>query len=370
MRKLSVLVLIVFVLNLGSITFAQSLLTIQCDNLSTADCTLLTNSEKAMQTLNSATFDLNLQLVSQNIPDTSDLSIGLTGNGSYITDLAMINDIIMQEIDDPQVIGSAIASVIKDFNGDINFNLILPADIMSSLGTSIGTDPINIQIRLVDGIGYMNFEPLDSLFGGQLSQSGMNGWMGFDLAGAIELMYPMIQSSIPDMSSIIGNSPTGSTGTTSDPSMMISKLMEKFLTVTRQPDVDGSAVFVTNLDVSGLMNDPDVQKESFKFASAQDPTITEDQYMTDLDKFAASFTTYTINMTQVIDLNSNFIRSQELAVVANMDVSGFSDITASESDPLQLSFVALIALDSFNDAPLVTTPENAIIVPLSALFGS
>jgi hypothetical protein len=368
MHKWARVLLVLLVLSLGSMTLAQSQPSIQCGSLSAADCTLLTDSVTAMQTLKSATFDLNLQLEAKNIPNSPDMTVGLTGNGSFAADLMAIKDSFAQAID-PQTAVNALASAIKGFNGDLNLNLTLPAEAMSALGPGAGTGPINLQLRLVDGVGYINFDPLDALAGGKLSQAGLKGWTGLDLAGALTQFYPMMQSMLPDMSSITGMMGSGSSDSTAAMGMMDLSVLAKFFTVTRQPDANGSAVFVTNLDIAGLIDDPDFQKAIFDIAKTQDSTLTEDQVKAELSAFAASGATFTVTVTQAVDLSSGYLRSEELAFNANMDMAQMAGSASTGSGLSQLTFDASISFDNINSAPAITAPEGATVIPLASLLG-
>ena len=241
---------------------------------------------------------------------------------------------------------------------------------MAAIGDGGASGPINLQLRLVNGAGYINFDPLDAISGGQLSQSGMKGWVGLDLAGAVTQMLPMMQSLASSAGNGSGSASSTSPSTAMDDLKQIMSLpsFSKYYTVTRQADANGAAVFVTSVDVAALLSDPDFQQEAFAMAQSRDSSITQDQFDQRMNAFLVPGTQFTVTLTRTIDLNTKYLLSGELVVAANVDMAQAADSTTSSSTLSEISLDGSIQYSNFDSVPAISAPDGATMIPLSALF--
>src|SRR4051812_29953429 len=114
MRKLGLIALLLMLCISGA-AFAQTSMPVFCGDLSAADCTILTNSQTASKTLDSASFNLTINTTITNVPEMQEpVTIGVTGSGSYSGLTALHTGDMTQMQSDP---GAFFTNLLKNFDG-------------------------------------------------------------------------------------------------------------------------------------------------------------------------------------------------------------------------------------------------------------
>lgn len=334
MRKFLICVLMVLALvAFSGVAMAQDPL---CGSLSASDCEILTQSAAAQTGLTSATFTFTLDI------NAGGQAIPLTGDGSYAIDpaaLAALDPAVLSNMTDPTAIFGILGDLLKGFDGELNVN---------AMGL-----PINLL--LIDGIGYINFEPFAPMLAGAPVEIPA-GWAGLDLVGAIEMFAPMLGSmELPDMQTQV------------DPNAQaaIMEAVSKYVTISRAADENGQAVFVTTVDFTGLFQDEAFLGFVMEQAAAQGQELTEDmmaQVGPMLQGVAGSFT---FSATQKIDLSTFYATS--IGFEFSLDGAALTAITGETVG--SVSVAGAFNFADQNAAPALSAPAGAPVATVMDLMG-
>ncbi|MEO8394398.1 MAG: hypothetical protein ABI700_15505 [Chloroflexota bacterium] len=374
MRKLGLIALLMMLCISGA-AFAQTSMPVFCGDLSAADCTILTNSQSASKTLDSASFDLNVNTTISNVPDMQEpVVIGVTGNGSYSGLAALHNTDMSTMQTDP---GAFLSNLLANFDGDLTLTVNLPPAVVAQAGANMPSS-LTLQLRLVDGFGYINFDTLKALMS---DMGGMNlsGWGGLDLASLLKAALQQMPDMFNNMSS--GMSSGMNMGSAmqqfTDPAFV-----GKFVTIKRTDAGTGdTATFETTVNLSALMAQPEFQDMMRQQMQAQGQTMQQqnmDQMMT---MMTMMYQNLTITVTEEIGLSDSFVHSIHGAInfdtsammtaMGSMDSAG-SSITptpgvAKPAPVVNIDFT--LTYSDFNSAPAIIAPPNAMILPWQSLIG-
>ncbi|GIK28587.1 MAG: hypothetical protein IT298_01325 [Chloroflexi bacterium] len=338
MRKyLMILVMIVAMLAIGGTALAQNPV---CGNLTGADCEILTQSMAAQEGLTSATFDFTLNITSG--ADT----IPLTGNGSYAIDPAAIAAIDMDALAgaaaDPTAVLGALGSVLGAFDGELNIN---------AMGM------LDLNLLLIDGVGYLNFAPLAPLLGGPEALAAMGlpaDWAGLELVGALEMLAPMMDSmEMPGAGDVPAVDPAQNEA-------MLNALMSAAV-ITRGADENGKAVFSTTLDLNAIFNN-----EQFMSMMMEQAGELSESELAEAQQMMATFgDAITVSVTQKIDLATFYQTDVEF----NLAIDGAALAAATGESMDSISVVGAFSFADFNAAPALSAPAGAPVATIMDLMG-
>ncbi len=341
MRKVFVCMLMVLALvAFGGSAMAQDPV---CGSLTGADCEVLTQAAAAQAGLNSATFTFTLDIA------VGEQAIPLTGDGSFSVDpavkaeLAAIDPASLSA--DPTAALNVLGTALKGFDASLNVNAMgLP-----------------LELVLVDGVGYLNFESLAPMLGG--AQAGVPaGWAGLDLNGAVEMMGPMLQGM--DMSEAQAQV---------DPAQQeaLMAAVSQNVTVARAEDVEGQAVFVSTFDFGGLL-----QNEAFlglvMAQAAPGQELTEEQLAQVNQMLTAMGEGVNVSFTQNIDLTTYYTTG----FTFDFDLDGATLAAAAASVGEEAGSVEDISVSlklnfaDFNAAPALSAPAGAQVSTFQELMGA
>lgn len=350
MRKLVVLILLALAMMTVAPAMAQDD-TVFCGDLAAADCDLLKLSATSMETLSSATADINVQIDVENIPQTPNININLSGTAAYSVDSSAVAAMSGEELD-----VDGLKSLLGGFNGDLALVLSLPAELAAEAGLPAST--IELQLKLVDGIGYVNFESLDALAGGALAAQGLTGWGGINFVDLIE----KVAAANPDALSSVSE---GASTAMMDTSALDS--IAQYVNIERSADVDGAAVFVTSVDFASLVNDPAFQELVKTQAEATGQGISDADFQQAIAILNVIGNELDINVTQAIDPGTGYVLSGEINISIDLTTLMAASGQSAAGDSV-ISFVASIDYSGFNETT-IAAPSNATIAPTEMLLG-
>lgn len=319
--------MLLLLLSMGAIAHAQGEMQVMCGNLSAEDCAVLQTASMNMSTLTSGsmTADLSFAGTMDGTPSEFGFDIAATWTGAGIG-LSPEQSLDLASADPTAIINNAVSGI-AGFNGSLSFTITPPP------GDTTLPAPITLDLRLVDSIGYINFDSL-AMFGAMMGPDFPTGWGGTNLVDLFTQLGPMIGSMTGDMSSMMEATPA------TQPDMaQISTVANQYITITR----DGGT-FNFAIDLAGLLNDPQIQsmieEQGGEAMSAQD--------LADLENASL-----TASMTLTGD--SQFIQDISINLAAE-----------SEGEPFTMT--GTISFADHNAAPLVTAPEGATIVTTEELM--
>jgi len=374
MRKLGLIALLTMLCISGA-AFAQTTMPVFCGDLSATDCTILTNSQTASKSLDSASFNLTVNTTITNGPEMQEpVTIGVTGSGSYSGIAALhAGDMTMMQTDP----GAFISSVLQNFDGDLTLTVNLPPEVVAQAGA--GTpNSLTLQLRLVDGFGYINFDTLKPLMSEMGSGMNFSGWGGLDLASLLKAALQQM----PDMF----NNMSGMNGMTNgaDMSALMQQFsdpafMSKFVTITRTDTGTGdTATFETSVNLAALMAQPEFQDMMRQQMAAQGQTMQQQDMDQMMSMMTMMYQNMTVTVTEEIGLSDSFVHS--IHGVVNFDTSAMMTSMASMADvtptPGAAEPAPVVNIDftltyaDFNSVAPITAPPNAAILPWQSLLGT
>lgn len=338
-----------------------------CGDLAAADCTLLMDSEATMKALDSERFDLDMSLGLSGLPNMSEpLNIKLTGSGAFAVDQTAMPDVTKLDpttlAKDQKALLNLISEAIPAIAADVQLQLDLPASLGKELGDSTLPQTIKLSVKMVDGVAYVNVGELGEAFP-QLE--GAKGWMGMNLSDLITaiMKQPEFGSSMGSMNSGM-NMGTDIAGSFSDPATLA-----KFVTIERLPDGEvGSvkvAVFKTTLDYAAMFDLPEIQDLMKQQMEATGSKMSEKDMSAAMLMIRGLAQDMEFNVTQNIGLDDHYLYQTNM----NMKFD-FSSMKAQMGGAFVMTMSATITQSDFNDAPAVTAPEGALVIPVESVIPS
>jgi len=336
-----------------------------CGDLSADDCAILEASAAAMGEVSSATADFTLDLSMTGIPDApGDININLSGDATWAGDvkaLAGMSEPSPEQMQDPAAMMAMAGEALGAINAELNLSLSVPEELAAEMGDFPGQ--IDLQLRLVDGIGYVNFDTLAPLLAASPQAAMLTGWGGLDLVDALEQMGPMMSGMMEggQMPPMGGGEPPA-----------LGDAMEG-VTITREADADGGAVFVTNIDAAAMMKNPIFQEQMRSQMQAQGQAMTEEEFTALMDALTSNPDAMSMTSSSVIDLETSLVRSSSVEI--NIDLAAFAAMAGEDSaeaaDALANASFAIIGevnFDNYNAAPEVTVPDGATVITMEQFF--
>lgn len=318
-----------------------------CGGLSESDCSILSESQAVMETLESAAIKFNLDMTFSGIPQMpASATINLSGDARYaVTDAETLQNFTANMTDDP---AGAMEDLFKAFALDSTFILQLPADLVDESRPNRGA----FSLRLVDGFAYMNVDKMMALIG---ETGSPNGWMGLDLAGLYgRILSQMGSANIPRQSAA-------------------ADMMSDLVTIERRDDaeLDGQtlAAFHYTVDYSELASNEafmSLLRDQFE-STGMMGQVNMDALM---DFYAEAFAGLTLEMTQLVGLDDHYVHNLSLQMDWTLDMAALGELFGGASDAVPDITIHLSAnadLSQFNAAAPIEAPADATILPLDSL---
>jgi hypothetical protein len=325
-----------------------------CGNLSADDCTALTTAFTNTGAAGSGAFTLaaTIDIQSDDPAQAAKIDINADGKFSGLAPMSM-SDMSAMSADPTAAMAKATESI-KNFSGELNLTIGLPAEAAAMMGG----EPLTLNLILVGGNGYVDLSKLPATITPMLEQMKFpKGWAGLDLVDTFTNLGTMMTGAIP----------TPTTPTTTAPDMAkVQALASKYLTYTRDGDT-----FTGKLDIAGLAGDADFQA-MMKSAETKPMTEEETAAMASLNDatFQIAFTTAGDKLSEVkltVDLPGSTLAAIDAA-------SASSDSTDSTSTPpTAVNITFDLKYSGLGEAQTIAAPEGAPVskyADLMALFGS
>lgn len=368
-RVTMISVLILLLALTASMVQAQDMPPVFCGSLSEADCGILQNSQRAVAGLSGATFNLNFDLNVDNIPDApfNSLAINLSGVGAYAVDPTIMERMMALQGDpsamfeDMAQLGQLLEDALLAFDGQVNLTLTLPAELLALIADEGMKLPENlsVELRMVDGVGYVNLSALAEA----IPDAGIpSGWYGLEIAKLLNNVFTVLA---PQMEDMMGEMPGF------DPEMFTQfsdpSVFGDFMNIERLPDAqaDGEtvAVFKTTLDYVKLFSSPaitDMMKTQMEAAGAG---MTEADLEQMMEMMREMYKGLTFEVTEYIGLADSYPRRLEMNFSWDLSsmMSAMGEMPAQASSPV-LGATFTITYGSFNVPPAITAPENATVI--------
>jgi hypothetical protein len=319
--------MLLLLLSMGAMAHAQGEMQVVCGNLAAEDCAVLQTASMNMSALTSGSMTADLSFAGMMDGTSSEFGfdIAATWTGAGIG-FSPEQSLDLASADPTAIIENAVSGI-AGFNGSLTFTITPPP------GDTTLPAPLTLDLRLVDSIGYINFDSL-AMFGMMLGPDFPTGWGGTNLVDLFTQLGPMLGSMTGDMSGMMQATPAEQPDMT-----QIASVANRYVTITR----DGGT-FNFTIDLAGLLNDPEIQS----MMEAQGGEALSAQDMADLQNANLS-----ASMTLTGD--NQFIQSIAINLAAE-----------SEGEPFTMA--GTIAFADHNAAPVITAPEGATVVTTEELM--
>lgn len=316
-----------------------------CGGLSPNDCDLLLDAQAQNQALESATFSITVETIFESAALDERVALRLAADGAYT-------------FAPPDFATSlTLSRFLNDYIGGINSDV--------SLVLAFDDLLYSTQARLVDGVGYLNFDKLPDLV-------PEGGWYGVNVIEAIirslEAAGGAAILQIPIPRDFLDTETTGT--------FLSVSTAQRLADETR----DGQQMAVIALDVNyaEYFSDP-LLRTQFEVALRQSLQLQTGGFFTDeeLDEavqgYLALIEALDIRITRVIGLEDGYVH--DLTFTLNIPPAN-SDYDPFEPDPfginllqaLDIQFTVAATVGDFNIAPQASAPPEADILPLERLL--
>jgi hypothetical protein len=334
--------------------------TVFCGDLAAADCELLTANAEAQKSLNSAAVAISGELNIVGVPDTPDMTITLGGNGAFSADRAALDAFTASmtpgSAPDMTAMATALVELLGALDAELTLNVTLPEALATQSGLPVST--ITLDAKLVDGIGYLNFDELDKVAGGMLAQQGMAGWQGINFVEVGAAFVEQNAAMLEQMGSMAG------TTAMANPSDY--EFVAQYFDIARTDSGSGDAEFTMSLDFAGMMADPAFMEILRAQMAAQGTEMTDEQLQQMMPMMTMFTQGMSLNVVQRINPDSK--QTTHTGIEFVFDLSSIMMMSGQQTTG-ESSVSANIDLDySGHNATSVSAPAGATVVPSETII--
>lgn len=400
LKKSAVVILLVFLLLCSAVpAFAQDAPKPFCGKLAADDCELLASAQEAAKEIGSGTYNSEINFKLAGVPGlpVKEISFNLTQDASYALDPELSAQLADMQTMTPEEMAKNMEKMVDlllEVYGSLSYdgvmNLTLPKDIADLLSAQAGTtvpEEIQLQIRIVDGYGYLNLEDLAAFNPPNADQ--LKGWAGLDL---LSIMKTGLQQSLQQ--GAVDTSQLGPMAGLSIGNLLGSEenraLLDPYVGVERQRDdtIDDQdvAVIQTTFNMGGFVGSPLFRD----LVISQLPTInqlaetdlTEQQVTESLTMLSfvgpMLFTGLDLHTTRAIGLDDFFVHQNDfvfdwdlsslIGVAKMVDSDGKMGLSTMLGDTAPvINLEVSTSISDQNDIDEITAPEDAQIIDPAAL---
>jgi len=331
-------------------TLAQDA-SIPCGDLGEEDCSLLENSSVAMQDLEAASVLLTVDATLTDSGETQTISV--VAEGAYSGENIAFNAATAGNIVTAEQLIDSVTNLLANFNGELTITVVAP-DVTAGLGIP---GELVLDLSLVDGVGYINFDELAELIGPDGGGMGLTGWGGLDLQETVNILTEQ-----PGITEALNQTLDQGTGVEDETLNAVAnqEFVNSFISYERLEDADGDAVFAIDVDFESLAQNEEFQQLLLQQNAGME--ITEEDLQQGVDQFVEASQAIELNFTQTIDTETNYLSSFAVSLALDSEDLG----EAAGEGSLILDFELSYA--DYNDVT-ISAPENANIAPPELLLG-
>ncbi len=315
-----------------------------CGGLNDADCAILTRANEQTLTLDAASFSMTMNMRVQDRFENINIDIYADGAFDGATAVATPDPMAMMNT---TAQFDYLVEVLRAANANLNMTITLPDGALPS------ENKLDLNLVLVDGFGYVDFDGLQAA----INDPSLSGWGGIDLASLLEEFISEFGPMLDMQMDTTGQIDPELLETFTDPTFL-----EDVVTFTRTDDGSGNlAVFSADFDFVALYAAPAFRSLMLQQLEAQGSPVTEAEYDELIGMMTTLFEGVTFTFEQSIDLTSGFLTGIHMDMV--FDGASFGEVGSSAE------FSIVVDYADFNDAPAITAPANAAILPYETLIG-
>lgn len=403
MKRILILFLVLLMALAPTAVFAQSDETpyVFCGDLDQESCDLLHQSQEAMKEVSSSVQNSEIQLSLQNVPNfpIKDASGKINLDTNFYVDTAF-----MQEMQDMMKNASEsmaddmegfmkdymdkVAGVYSHMSFDMGMDIQLSDEVSEYLSSQAGIDipsDLTTEIRLVDGVMYINLDDISSALP---DLNIPTGWYGIDIA---TLMETQMASAMDQMSNPSEQTQAQMAGMMMGMSLAnlsenkdLQDALKNIVILERLDDseVDGVPVaeIQSTIDFNALLTNETILNMVFEMLknSGQDiPQLdsTSPAEVAGMLQLVAPMLTQGLDWVQTaqIGLDDGYVYGQtmdmnwDMSSVIQLAAMGSGARPARSKEKTTFEMHVTNNASDFNDAPEISAPEDAVLIPLDAM---
>jgi hypothetical protein len=320
-----------------------------CGNLSADDCALLHHSRQVMAALPSAAFHLEFEFIVRENPVKAPVTLRMLADGTYTRDLSGAGADGLSDFD----------RALHDLAADLSVYLVLAGlHHETTAAEPVDTEVLAFDLRLVEGIGYLNPQPA-------ISNRAGGDWYGVDLAA----LYRHLLAS-----GYLLKLPTGDW---INPAPLV-EIGDSRRLADDERHEQSLAVLEVTVDFNQLLENPMIREVALEVVHdslrQKAAGYDEDQLWQAAEKYAALFENTTLRLTRSIGLDDGYLHRLDFALDFRPD-AGMVAALAAGPDPFDLLALAetdiqinlSLSLERFGTAPPISAPEDPVMIPLDEL---
>jgi hypothetical protein len=335
-------------LGFGAVAHAQAL---PCGGLSADDCAVLNTAFANTSNLTSGAmnFVFGLNVDSTDPSQKVDFSLNAALRFTGAQGLGMFGTLSNPAgaMTNPTDMLSGMTNGLQSANAELTLNLNLPQQAAMMTG---GNSAINLEMKFVDGISYINFDGLIAGLGPQMAQMFQlpSGWVQLDTTGSEEMAGAFLGGFDP--SSMTQDS--AGAATQIDPAQM-QEAVNQYYTITR----DGNN-FVLSVDLAGMLSDPQFQ-QAMESSGSSNPLTA--QQIAALSEFPMSVVFTVTDDGYLSGASFDLTLTQSWLQAMQTEPS-------SEPLPNAVKLQFSLTLSEFNQVGDIAAPAGAPVVNLAELI--
>jgi hypothetical protein len=139
-------------------------------------------------------------------------------------------------------------------------------------------------------------------------------------------------------------------------------------------------VFQDTINLAELYADPEFQaimreqlETTFESMGTNDSGFTDENFDQLMEFYAKLFEDLSLVSTKAVGLDDHYVHQTTMAMDWTLDlaeaVAQFGETSSSDAPTITFNMDFESGLSQFNDAPAITAPEDATIIPLDEVFG-
>lgn len=340
-----------------------------CGDLAPADCALLTESGQVMAGLQSSAFhlDMTIALGGEGGAFPNSFNLRLVGDGAYTIDPQAV-EAASALLENPSDLPQTMENLLRGISAQMSLRLELPRELMAMIspGGVRTPDSLEFEVRLIEGIGYINLDKFTAL-----RREFAPGWYGLDVAGLYRVL-------LEQQIGAAGQMPFFNFGFNMAPSFE----GVTYMSILRGPDaqINGqtAAVFSTTFDFETFLTDPEtgemfknLMRDALRQQGMGAMGFDIDEFM---EAYAELLSTMNLTTSQVVGLDDHYVHRMSMNLAWNPDLTalmrsmGVPDSSASAEMAFNFMMNLALELSQFNNVPPLAAPDGANIIPLNVLL--
>lgn len=399
LKKSALIIVLVFLLLCSAVpAFAQDLPEPFCGSLSEDDCSVLASSQETMLGVGSGVYNSEINFLLAGVPGlpVEEIAFNVTQDATYALDpelTAQLAEMQMMSAEEMASNMEEMMNLLLEVYGSLSYegemNLTMAEDVAALLSAQANAPiptEIRLQIRIVDGYGYINLEDLAAF---APEQEGLEGWAGIDILSMMKMgLQEGMQQGAMDSSQMgpmagfgIGNFLNSEEGRAT---------IEPFIGVERaRDDTVGDqavAVYRNTFNMGSFVGSPLfrdlVISQLATINQLAETQLTEQEVTESLTMLSfvgpMLFTGLDFHTAQAIGLEDFLVYQNEfvfdwdlsslIGVAKMVDSDGAMGLSTMMGDAAPMINLEIVTdASDHNNAPEITAPEDAQIIPLEAL---